>query len=42
MWLSDSVVLAHAGLTPTVALSAAVMFVTGYVCAKTLRRARPV
>jgi predicted MFS family arabinose efflux permease len=34
--------LAHAGLAPTVALSAVVMWITGYVCAKTLRRARPV
>ncbi len=34
--------LAHAGLAPTVALSAAVMWITGYVCAKTLRRALPV
>ena len=34
--------LAHAGLAPTVALSAAVMFVTGYVCWKTLRRSRSV
>jgi predicted MFS family arabinose efflux permease len=33
--------LAHAGLTPTVALSAAVILVTGLVCAKALRRARP-
>jgi len=32
--------LAHAGLLPTVALSAAVIFVTGYVCSKTLRRSR--
>jgi predicted MFS family arabinose efflux permease len=32
--------LAYAGLLPTVALSAAVIFVTGYVCAKTLRRVR--
>jgi predicted MFS family arabinose efflux permease len=35
--------LANAGLLPTVALSAVVMFATGYVCARTLRRsARPV
>jgi len=34
--------LAHAGLAPTVVLSATVMFLTGYVCAKVLRRARPV
>ena len=34
--------LAHAGLAPTAALSAAVMFLTGCVCAKVLRRARPV
>jgi len=34
--------LAHAGLAPTVALSAVVMWITGCVCAKTLRRARPV
>jgi predicted MFS family arabinose efflux permease len=33
--------LAHAGLLATVALSAAVILVTGYVCAKTLRRGRP-
>ena len=32
--------LAHAGLLPTVALSAAVIFITGYVCSKTLRRSR--
>lgn len=32
--------LAHAGLAPTVALSAAVIFVTGYVCSKALRRSR--
>jgi predicted MFS family arabinose efflux permease len=34
--------LAHAGLLPTLALSATVMVATGYVCARTLRRARPV
>jgi predicted MFS family arabinose efflux permease len=34
--------LAYAGLTATLALSAAVMFATGYVCANTLRRPRPV
>jgi predicted MFS family arabinose efflux permease len=34
--------LAHAGLAPTVVLSATVMFLTGYVCAKVLRRSRPV
>jgi predicted MFS family arabinose efflux permease len=34
--------LAHAGLAPTVALSAAVIFATGYVCAAKLRRQRPV
>jgi predicted MFS family arabinose efflux permease len=35
--------LANAGLLPTVALSAAVIFGTGYVCSRTLRRAaRPV
>jgi len=34
--------LASAGLLPTVALSAAVIFLTGYVCAKALRRVRPV
>jgi len=34
--------LAHAGLAPTVGLSAVVMFVTGYVCSKTLRRSRSV
>jgi predicted MFS family arabinose efflux permease len=34
--------LAHAGLLPTVTLSAVVIFLTGYVCAKALRRARPV
>jgi predicted MFS family arabinose efflux permease len=34
--------LAHVGLAPTLALSAAVMFLTGYVCAKVLRRGRPV
>jgi predicted MFS family arabinose efflux permease len=34
--------LAYAGLGPTAALSAAVIFVTGYVCAKVLRRSRPV
>ena len=33
--------LAHAGLPMTMALSAAVMFLTGCVCAKTLRRSRP-
>jgi predicted MFS family arabinose efflux permease len=32
--------LAHAGLAPTVALSAAVIFVTGYVCAAKLRHHR--
>jgi predicted MFS family arabinose efflux permease len=32
--------LAHAGLAPTVALSAAVMLLTGYVCSKALRRGR--
>jgi predicted MFS family arabinose efflux permease len=32
--------LAHAGLLPTVALSAAVIFITGYVCAAKLRRQR--
>jgi predicted MFS family arabinose efflux permease len=34
--------LAHAGLAPTVVLSATVMLLTGYVCAKVLRRSRPV
>jgi hypothetical protein len=29
-------------LLPTLALSATVMGATGYVCARTLRRARPV
>jgi predicted MFS family arabinose efflux permease len=33
--------LEHAGLLPTVALSAVVIFLTGYVCSKALRRARP-
>jgi predicted MFS family arabinose efflux permease len=33
--------LAHAGLLPTVGLSAAVIFITGYVCSKTLQRSRP-
>ena len=32
--------LAHAGLAPTVVLSATVMFLTGYVCAAKLRRQR--
>ena len=32
--------LAHAGLAPTAILSAVVMFLTGYVCAKVLRRGR--
>src|SRR5215468_8726438 len=34
--------LAHAGLVPTAALSAAVIFLIGYVCTKTLRRSRAV
>ena len=34
--------LAHAGLVPTAALSATVIFLTGYMCAKTLRRSRAV
>jgi predicted MFS family arabinose efflux permease len=34
--------LVYAGLWPTVGLSAAVIFATGYVCAKVLRRPRPV
>jgi predicted MFS family arabinose efflux permease len=34
--------LEYAGLLPTVALSAAVIFLTGYVCSKALRRVRPV
>jgi len=34
--------LANAGLTTTVAVSAAVIFATGYVCSRTLRRSRPV
>jgi len=33
--------LAYAGLLPTVALSAAVILLTGYVCSKTLRPSRP-
>jgi predicted MFS family arabinose efflux permease len=33
--------LAHAGLAPTVAVSAAVIFAVGYVCSKELRRSRP-
>jgi MFS transporter, DHA1 family, inner membrane transport protein len=34
--------LATAGLTATVAASAGVIFATGYVCSRTLRRSRPV
>lgn len=32
--------LAHAGLATTVAISAAVIFTTGYVCSRALRRTR--